>query len=419
MTALPAARLEMAVAAWRAISPLNEPADNLLSRFFRAHPQAGLHDRGFIADTVFGLLRHRFLVDSSGAATPRRLILAYLLKFTGLSLRELEPCLSREEAKWLAQLKQAALADLPFHVRAELPQWLIEKLEDQLSRDEILALGRGMQNPAPLDLRVNTVRASREEVLHALLAEGLQAESTPYSPIGVRLNDKISLSRHPLFMAGKIEVQDEGSQLLCFLLAPRRNEMVVDFCAGSGGKALALGALMSSQGRVYAFDVSDRRLINLKPRLKRSGLSNLHPQRLDSENDTKLKRLAGKIDRVLVDAPCSGLGTLRRNPDLKFRQSPHSIEELKQKQFSILQHAAKLLKPGGRLVYATCSILQEENQQIVSKFLLGNNQFALANSSGILAQHAIPLDTGEYFQLAPHTHGTDGFFAAVMEKING
>lgn len=174
---------------------------------------------------------------------------------------------------------------------------------------------------------------------------------------------------------------------------------------------------MHSHGRLYAFDVSEKRLNNLKPRLKRSGLSNVHPQRIDSERDIKLKRLAGKIDRVLVDAPCSGLGTLRRNPDLKWRQSPESIEELQKKQLAILTAAASLLKPGGRLVYATCSPLPEENQQIIGQFLADHPQFSAHHCGELLAQQKINLpDTGEYLQLSPLHHNTDGFFAAVLER---
>jgi 16S rRNA (cytosine967-C5)-methyltransferase len=227
--------------------------------------------------------------------------------------------------------------------------------------------------------------------------------------------DNRAVNRHELFLSGKVEVQDEGSQLLGYLVAPKRRDMVVDFCAGSGGKALMLGAMMHSQGRIYAFDTSEKRLNNLKPRLKRSGLSNLFPQLIAHEKDQKVKRLTGKIDRVLVDAPCSGLGTLRRNPDLKWRQSPQSIEELKHKQAAILSSAAHLLKPGGRLVYATCSFLPEENQQIVEDFLANNRRFSLLNSAELLAQQKIPVDTGVFLQLSPASHGTDGFFAAAME----
>jgi len=248
-----------------------------------------------------------------------------------------------------------------------------------------------------------------------LQKDGIEGSATLYSPVGIRLVGKPAINRHELFLGGKVEVQDEGSQLLGYLLAPKRRDMVVDFCAGAGGKALMLGALMHSQGRIYAFDNSEKRLNNLKPRLKRSGLSNLFPQLIGNENDIKIKRLAGKIDRVLVDAPCSGLGTLRRNPDLKWRQSPQSIDELKHKQAAILSSASRLLKPGGRLVYATCSFLPEENQEIVEHFLNDNPHFMLLNCSELLAQQKIPLETGVFLQLSPLMHGTDGFFAAALE----
>jgi 16S rRNA (cytosine967-C5)-methyltransferase len=200
------------------------------------------------------------------------------------------------------------------------------------------------------------------------------------------------------------------------LVAPRRGEMVADFCAGAGGKSLALGALMRNSGRIYAFDVSEKRLQNLGTRLKRSGLSNLHSQLISSEADPKLKRLNGKFDRVLVDAPCSGLGTLRRNPDLKWRQKPQDVLELTVKQTNILARAAKLVKAGGRLIYATCSLLQDENEQIAEAFLNANPEFVLVPANSILAQQQINLDTGNYLKLLPHLHQTDGFFAAVFEK---
>ncbi len=307
--------------------------------------------------------------------------------------------------------------NLSHEVQAELPQWLIDKLQSSMTDADILALGRSMQQPAALDLRVNTLLATRDEVLLALQAEGMDAQPTPYSPIGIRLKDKPALTRHSLFLSGKIEIQDEGSQLLGYLLAPRRNEMVVDFCAGAGGKTLMLGAMMNSGGRLYAFDISEKRLANLKPRLKRSGLSNLHPQLIAHENDSKVKRLAGKIDRVLVDSPCSGLGTLRRSPDIKFRQSPQSLIEVKHKQTAILIAASKLLKPGGRLVYATCSFLPEENRAIVDSFLAAHPEFILRPAGEILAQQKIPLEAGECLQLLPQLHGTDAFFAAVLERI--
>jgi 16S rRNA (cytosine967-C5)-methyltransferase len=228
--------------------------------------------------------------------------------------------------------------------------------------------------------------------------------------------NRMNIGRHILFTEGKIEVQDEGSQLLAYLVAPKRGMMVADFCAGAGGKSLAIGALMRNTGRLYAFDVSEKRLHNLGQRLKRSGLSNMHAQVISSETDPKLKRLNGKFDRVLVDAPCSGLGTLRRNPDLKWRQMPEDVAELNVKQTNILARAAKLTKTGGRLIYATCSLLNDENENIAEQFLAAHPDFKLLNAAEILAQQQIELDTGNYLKLLPHLHNTDGFFAAVFEK---
>jgi len=441
-------RLDLVIHAMRLVLPLEHPADSTLRYFFQQE-RIGSNERALVAETMFGVLRHRLFLEyactlnnpahesftresstresatqqSTAGATPRRVVLAYWTKFSGYNLREITPLLKRDEADWLKQVKGINIADLPLSIQAELPQWVIDHLREgsasiagEISDEAILELGRSMQQPAALDIRVNTHLANRDEVLQIMLVEGMNAQATPYSPIGIRLKDKPSLTRHPLFLSGKIEVQDEGSQLLGFLLAPKRNDMVVDFCAGSGGKTLMLGALMNSQGRIYAWDTSEKRLANLKPRLKRSGLSNLHPQLIAHENDSKVKRLAGKIDRVLIDSPCSGLGTLRRNPDIKFRQSPQSVDELTHKQAAIMAAGAKLLKPGGRLVYATCSFLPQENQAIVDAFLAQHSDFILRPVADILAQQKILLEAGAYLQLTPQQHNTDGFFAAVLER---
>ena len=410
-------QLDAAIVAMRTVLPLQYPADAIMRRFFRENPMLGGQDRAFIAETVFGILRHRFFLESlTNGITPRALVLAYLAKFQGMNLRELAPLVSETESKWLAEIKGSKPDALPLAIQAEFPEWVVEKLQHGMPDSDILDLGLSLQQPAPLDLRVNTILAKRAEVLETLAQEGIEAQATPYSPCGIRLIGKPAINRHALFLSGKIEVQDEGSQLLGYLLAPKRGEMVVDFCAGAGGKSLLLGALMNSKGRLYAFDVSEKRLSNLKPRFKRSGLSNLHTQRIADENDSKIKRLSGKIDRVLVDAPCSGLGTLRRNPDLKWRQSAQSIEELKAKQAAILSAAAGLLKPGGRLVYATCSFLPEENQAVIGDFLATHPQFTVLNCAELLSQQKIPLDTGEFLQLSPRLHQTDGFFAAALTR---
>ena len=411
-------RLDLVILALRTILPLEHPADTTLRYFFK-NERIGSNERALVAETVFGVLRHRLLLEvaCAGNATPRRMALAYLVKFGGYNMREIEPVLKRDEKDWLAIAKGTKYEDQSLSVQAELPDWVIEKMRASYSDEEILTIGRAMQQGAPLDIRVNTLLAKREEVLQQLQEQNIEAVATPYSPIGIRLKEKIPLNKDALFTTGKVEVQDEGSQLLGFLLAPKRNDMVVDFCAGAGGKTLMLSALMNSQGRLYAMDISEKRLANLKPRLKRSGASNIQPMLIAHENDLKVKRLSGKIDRVLVDAPCSGLGTLRRNPDLKVRQSPQSIMELNQKQTAILASASRLLKKGGRLVYATCSILPEENQHIVAAFLASHPDFVLRPAGEILQQQKIALEMGDYLELRPNLHATDGFFAAVLERV--
>jgi 16S rRNA (cytosine967-C5)-methyltransferase len=409
--------LAAAIEALRLVLKFEHPADGVLSHYFRENRSLGQAERAFVAESVFGVLRHKRVLDELvHEATPRRLLLAWLIRFDGKTVRDLTPVLKDAEGGWLDALKTKPVSDLPPAVRAELPDWVWGRLAPELPESERLALGQALQEPAPLDLRVNTQRSDRETVLRGLRESGIAATPTPYSPIGVRVAGRPTLNRHPLFLEGAVEVQDEGSQLIGYLLAPRRHDLVVDFCAGAGGKSLMLGAMMSSQGRVYAFDVSPGRLSRLKPRLKRSGLSNLHPHLLRNEHDTKVKRLAGKIDRVLVDAPCSGLGTLRRNPDLKWRQSPASVAEMRARQAAILRAAASLVKPGGRLVYATCSLLREENEDITAVFEQEHPEFAPISCAEALYAYGIAANVGNSLRLWPHVHGTDGFFGAIFER---
>lgn len=401
------------------------PADAKMGDFFRSHRELGTKDRAFIAETVYGVLRRlRFLsyVADGDAAEPdaRKLILAYLLRIQGKSIRELEPVLNEQQKEWAHAIKAKSTENLPLAVQADVRDWFWNKMNGQYGEEQALTICRSMFDQASLDLRVNTIKASREDVLSRMQAENTVKDNvitaTPYSPVGIRMAARLNIGKHILFTEGKIEVQDEGSQLLSYLVASKRGQMVADFCAGAGGKSLAIGALMKNTGRIYAFDVSEKRLHNLGQRLKRSGLSNLHAQVISSENDPKLKRLNGKFDRVLVDAPCSGLGTLRRNPDLKWRQTEQDVQELNTKQTSILVRAAKLTKAGGRLIYATCSLLKDENEAVAEAFLQAHPDFKLIPANEILAQQNIALDTGDYLKLLPHLHGTDGFFAAVFEK---
>ncbi len=393
------------------------PADVTLSRYFREHPRLGGRERGAIAEAIYALLRHRLVlmqfVDSGIGPQMRRIALLALAEAVGV---ESIAGLSEQESEWLQRVVSIDRTSLPPAIRSNFPDWIRERLQAQYGDEGASQLMDALNRAAPLDLRVNALKCSREQAEAALSEAGIAFASTPYSPLGLRLAKKPALQNLTLFKDGGVEVQDEGSQLLAHLLGARRGEMVVDFCAGAGGKTLAIGAAMRNTGRLYAFDVSDKRLAKLKPRLARSGLSNVHPVVIAHENDAKVKRLAGKIDRVLVDAPCSGLGTLRRNPDMKWRQQVADITELNAKQQAILAGAARLVKSGGRLVYATCSLLAEENETVVEAFIAAHSDFVIVPVNELLASQKIELDTGVYLKLRPDMHQTDGFFAAVLER---
>jgi len=412
---LPPAILGNAEEVLREILRFMSPADVTLSRYFKDHPRLGGRERGAIAECVYAVLRNKsFFTDFTGAgATMRRLTLLGMAEAIGAdSLGGL----TEEETAFLARIKEIDRSLLPPKKLANLPDWLYDKFVAQYGEEETQALAAVLNTAAPLDLRVNSLKADRDKVIAELATAPILAEPTPYSALGLRIRKKPTLQNLPLFKEGAIEVQDEGSQVLAQLLGARRGEMVVDFCAGAGGKTLAIGAIMRNTGRLYAFDVSEKRLTKLKPRLARSGLSNVHPVVIAHERDAKVKRLAGKIDRVLVDAPCSGMGTLRRNPDVKWRQQPEGVAELTAKQASILDGAARLVKFGGRLVYATCSLLDEENDAIVQGFLATHPDFELVPMHKVLAEQKIPLEMGDTLKMLPHKHGTDGFFAAVLER---
>ena len=300
-------------------------------------------------------------------------------------------------------------------VQADLPDWLWERLVGAYGAQEAAAIAQSLLGAGAARSAGESGEARARGRAGAACAR--RRARPRCRPPASGSKGKPAINRHPLFLAGAVEVQDEGSQLLAYLVAPRRGEMIADFCAGAGGKTLALSMLMHGTGRIYAMDVSEKRLRELAPRAARAGISNVHPIVLASESDVRAKRLAGKLDRVLVDAPCSGFGTLRRNPDLKWRHDAAAVAELAAKQARILNAAAKLLKPGGRLVYATCSILPEENEAVVDAFAAGHPDFKALSCAELLKAQRIPLDTGERLRLWPHRHGTDGFFAAAYERL--
>lgn len=400
------------------------PADAVVSRFFRDNRGLGPRERATLAETVYTVLRKKLLFDhlAPSGSGPKERRLA-ILGFHG-PRDFLKSALTEQEKNWLDQCDAINPADLMERHRHNLPEWLVQPLKDQLG-DEFWPLAESMAQNAPLDLRVNVLKEKRADVQKELAQAAIKSVATPYSPWGLRIEGKPALTKLDAFTRGAIEVQDEGSQLLALLLDAKRGEMVVDFCAGAGGKTLAIGATMRSTGRLYAFDVSAHRLDALKPRMARSGLSNIHLAAIAHERDERIKRLAGKIDRVLVDAPCSGLGTLRRNPDLKWRQSAKAVQELVVKQAAILDSAARLLKPGGRLVYATCSILPQENEAIAEAFTAAHPDFVPLDAGEVLGQlkveQAASLCSGgetgtAYLRMWPHRHQTDGFFAAVWTR---
>ena len=416
----PNALLDLSTDLLKQVLRLDQPADGVVSNFFRRHKALGARERHTLAETAYTVLRQRLLLQhlaqsGSGVMERRLAILAWQGNATFL-----RGALGPHEAQWLEQVSAIDRSTLPEKLRHNLPDWLATALHEQLGSD-FWPLVQAIGEAAPLDLRVNTVKAKRDDVQRILADAGIVAVPTPHSPWGLRVQGKPALNKMDIFTGGSVEVQDEGSQLLALLTDAKRGEMVVDFCAGAGGKTLALGAAMRNTGRLYAFDVSGHRLDALKPRLARSGLSNVYPAHIAHERDDRVRRLAGKIDRVLVDAPCSGLGTLRRNPDLKWRQSPSSVLELQAKQQAILASASRLLKAGGRLVYATCSLLAAENQQVAAAFEAehGRDFIALPAAEVLSAAHveqAQALVEGSFLRLWPHRHQTDGFFAAVWQR---
>jgi 16S rRNA (cytosine967-C5)-methyltransferase len=438
----PKALVEACTELVRLTLKFDHPADSVVSKFFRDYRKTyafGPRERAALAETTYNVLRNKLRYDhfapsGSGPKERRLAILGFAQHLKDQAPANNAPksakhannspldflfsALNKQEAAWLEACEAVNPTDLMERHRHNMPEWLVEPLKAQVGEGFWPLVAR-LNGGAPLDLRVNTFTDKRADVQHELKLAGIKAVDTPFSPWGLRIEGKPALSGLDAFSRGAIEVQDEGSQLLALLLDAKRGEMVVDFCAGAGGKTLAIGASMRSTGRLYAFDTSGHRLESLKPRLARSKLSNVHPSAIAHERDERVKRLSGKIDRVLVDAPCSGLGTLRRNPDLKWRQSPKAVQELTEKQTSILASAARLVKSGGRLVYATCSVLPEENEAIAQAFSAAHPNFVPLSAADTLTElkvaNAASLCTtdGLYLRLWPHIHATDGFFAAV------
>lgn len=384
----------------------------------------GRRDRGLVAETVFDVLRNRRLyahLAESGAGPQARRLALLSLAWRGSAppaAALLAPASVAEQA-WLARVAQVSPQTLPETVRFSLPDWLYERMGEsacglERSPDQRADLAASLLLPAGLQLRVNSLKSKPADVVAALALEGIEAQELTWLPGALTVQGRPALERSPVFADGCVEVQDAGSQVLAALVGARRGQTVVDLCAGAGGKTLALAAAMRSLGQIFAVDVSVTRLQRLRPRLVRSGASNVQPLAIDGLNDVRLRKLAGRADAVLVDAPCSGSGTLRRNPELKWRMQPGDVERLVNEQRAILVAAARLVKPGGVLVYGTCSLLAQENIDNVRWFEATYPGFQRDPAQAVLSAQGLQLP-GDAFcdgllALTPERHGTDGFF---------
>ena len=413
------------------IESVARPADAVVSAWFRARRYIADRNRGPISDLVYALMRHHarlgwWLGKHGREATPRNRVLAWLVLDGGKTRDQIQDLftggkfapavLTDQERTLIVKLQGGAIEHpaMPDEVRVECPDWALASLRRRFDGDfqrEMAAL----LTVAPLDLRVNPLKSTREAMLHALRALDLSAETTPMAPYGIRVKERPSLSGLPMLKSGEVEIQDEGSQLVAMLVDARPGERVVDFCAGAGGKTLAIASQMENKGRVMACDVLANRLKRAAERFRGAGLHNIECKPLSSEKDPWVKRHKGMYDRVLIDAPCSGIGTWRRNPDARWRSLGSGLETLLPLQASILASAARLVKPGGRLVYATCSMLPEENEEQVAAFLAAYPAFQVVPLREVAPQLTNSAHP-DFLSLTPARHDTDGFFAAVMQR---
>jgi 16S rRNA (cytosine967-C5)-methyltransferase len=427
----PAACLQATLDLMHEVDTVARPADAIVSAWFRERRYIGDLDRGRISDLLYALLRHHarlswWLAKHGRQDLPRNRLLAWLAidgRRTPDQVHHLfnggkfaPAALTDQERVLLVKLQGCPMDHpaMPEEIRGECPSWAVTSLRRRFG-DAFPHEMAALLAAAPLDLRVNPLKATREAMLRALQALGLQAEASRMAPYGIRVHERPSLSSLPMLRSGEVEIQDEGSQLVAMLVDARPGERVVDFCAGAGGKTLAVAAQMLNKGHVIACDVLANRLKRSAERFRRAGLHNIETKPLASERDRWVKRHKGAFDRVLVDAPCSGTGTWRRNPDARWRAQGSGLDNLLPLQASILSSAARLVKPGGRLVYATCSMLSEENEEQVATFLAANPAFhtvKLRDAAPQLTDSAHP----DYLSLTPARHDTDGFFAAVMQR---
>lgn len=435
----PAARLATTIDALAEIADARErqaaPADVVISRFFRARRFIGSKDRAHIAGNVYRILRAEarlgwWLEQADLPLTSRSFALADVMLNDHLPLAELHLLcdgteyapgkIGDDEHKALRVLNgQSITADaMPELVKLECPAEVADKFREALG-DRFAVVMQSLLQPAAMDVRVNTLRADCDTIFREFKTVGYNVSRCKFAPHGLRLAGRPNLNNHSAFKDGLVEVQDEGSQLIALVTDAQPGMRVLDFCAGAGGKTLALAANMNNKGKIVATDTGASRLAKAKLRFRRAGVQNIEVTSIASENDPWFKRHKGEFDRVLVDAPCSGTGTWRRNPEMRWKQQSLGLDELVPLQQSILASAARLVKPGGQLVYATCSLLPDENEAQVTAFLAAHPDFTVVPVPGIwgrvVPNQPCPVN-GDFLRLDPAAHETDGFFAAVLTR---
>ena len=420
----PSARLQAALDLLTEIDTVTRPADAITSAYFRARRYIGSHDRAAVSTLLYAILRHRarlgwWAAGDEGQNTPRMRLIAWLVLSEKKSLRDIRELfdggkfsplkLTEFETTLIGKLEghDVEHPKMPEEIKVECPDWAATSLKRRFGKNFMPEM-QALLEPAPLDLRVNPLKATRETMLAELKKLSVKAELCSLSPFGIRVFERPSLAALPMLKNGSVEIQDEGSQLVAALVDAKPGMRVVDFCAGAGGKTLAIAAQMQNKGRITACDVLAGRLKRSAERFRRAGFHNIEIKPLTSERDVWIKKHQSGFDRVLADVPCTGVGAWRRNPDARWRSLGPGLEALVKTQADILESAARLVKPGGRLIYATCSLLSEENERQIEKFLTAHMEFKV-----------MPYKTDEtYLFLTPAQHHTDGFFAAVMERAS-
>lgn len=424
-------QVQAAIDLYNEIGRKASPADKCMATYFRNHRYIGSKDKGIISGIIYGMMRRMaevdYLIESQkGDKSYRLRVLVYLLLDGGSKQTITNICsgdtyapkpLNKEETRVIKGIDFGALKNAPEYVKLNFPKWLRYSLTQSFG-DKLFNVMTAMNEQATTDIRVNTLKTTREALKESLRVDGVHMEETKYSPLGLRMEDRKSVFSTKAFNNGEFEMQDEGSQLIAAFTGVEPGMKVVDFCAGAGGKTLALAAKMNNKGTIHACDVNERRLGEMGKRLKRAGVNNVREKLLVTENDKWVKRNKETQDVVLIDAPCSGSGTWRRSPDSRWKLTQESLAELNEIQARVLQSASRMAKVGGRVVYATCSVLGEENEQQVEAFLKENENFKLVPAKDIDVDIEMPAGVGDYVQLNPYDHGTDGFFIAVLERLS-